>query len=190
AASREIVEHRAGSGSRRVGPPSPIVPVSSGGREEPSPEFTVVHAWLDSRFGFGLVVTSAAAAPPARTGGGRRQLAPRPFRPLRPLHAFDPLRLIHLLDLLRLLDLLPLPPRMFRLVRFVLRHQVTVGIRHPADGLANLVSGREAVPIEIVGHLAPAHVGIPVDEGPRLTDGVSPAKAKEDQGLAGGKSSV
>src|SRR5262249_62036292 len=131
AASREILEHRAGSGSRRVGPPSPIVPVSSGGREEPSPEFTVVHAWLDSRFGFGLVVTSAAAAPPARTGGGRRQLAPRPFRPLRPLHAFDPLRLIHLLDLHRLLDLLQLPPRMFRLVRFVLRHHVTVGLRPP-----------------------------------------------------------
>src|SRR5262249_22684924 len=119
-----------------------------------------------------------------------RQLAPRPFRPLRPFRAFNPLRLIHLLDLLRLLDLLQLPPQRFRLVGFVLRNQVAVGIRHPADGLADLISGREAVPLEIVGHLAPAHVGIPVVEGSRLTGGVTPAKAKEDQSLAGGKGAV
>src|SRR5437867_12975564 len=81
------------------------------------------------------------------------RLASRPFWPLRPLQASDPLRLIHLLDLLRLL------PQLFRLVRLVLRHQVAVGIRHPADGLADLVSGREAVLLEILGHLAPAHVG-------------------------------
>src|SRR5439155_17685319 len=117
---------------------------------------------------------------PLRSAGPPR-LVPRPFRPLRPFHASDPLRLLHLLDLLRLL------PQLFHLVRFVLSDQVALAIRHSADGLADLVSGREAVLLEILGHLAPAHVGIPVDEGLRLTGGVTPAKAKEGQGLAGGK---
>src|SRR5881397_1169911 len=111
---------------------------------------------------------------PARRGQPPRwwstawRLAARPFRPLRSLHASDPLRLLHLLDLRRLLDLLRLLPQLFRFVLVVLRHQVAVGIRHPADGLAHLVSGREAVLLEILGHLAPAHVGIPADEGLRL----------------------
>ena len=74
----------------------------------------------------------------------------------------------------RSVDVLHLPRflKFFGLRVVGLRHRVAMGVCHSADGLADLVIGREAVLLEILGHLASAHVGLPVVEGLRLAVGV------------------